>query len=600
MTNPQQDIIAPKGIGNLHNLLLERVQRSPDSLAYRYFNSQDNQWCELSWQQLANELTRWKNALAAENLQIGDRVAIMVRNSPQWIMFEQAALSLQLVVVPLYTNDRPDNISYILQNARIKVLLIEHNKHWQCLCAVYNSMQTIQRIVTLTPIDNAHDTRLKDLANWLPTNGAALERLNVPNDTLASIVYTSGTTGNPKGVMLSHANILWNADSAQRCDHFYSNDMFLSFLPLSHMFERTAGYYLPMLVGASVSFSRSIEQLAEDILIIRPTILVTVPRIFERIYNKIQLQLTEKPPFARRLFEQTVNVGWRRFLISQGRASWSASQLLWPLLNTLVAKKIRAKLGGQLRLAVSGGAPLSNAIARTFIGLGITISQGYGMTELSPVVSTNRLDDNDPFSVGQPLPEVETHIDDNGELLVRGPGVMLGYYQDEISTGEIIDAEGWLHTGDIAEIHSGRIYITGRIKDIIVLSNGEKVPPADMELAISTDPLFEQIIIIGEGRPFLSAIVVLNKEKWRKLVIHLALDPEQTISLDDERVQQELLQHITAKLDHFPGYAKIYTIKAILDPWTIENGMMTPTMKSRRQAIEDHYQDSIATLYSGH
>lgn len=600
MAESQQDIISPATVGNLHNLLLERIQRSPDAPAYRCFNAEQNQWDDLNWQQVADEVARWKVALAAENLQAGDRVAVMARNCPPWIMFEQAALSLQLVLVPLYANDRPDNIGYIMQNAGIKLILIENEEHWQCLCDAYNSMREVQRIITLTPVTNAHDTRLKNSSDWLPASGAALERLEVPNDTLASIVYTSGTTGNPKGVMLSHANILWNADSAQRCDHFYTDDMFLSFLPLSHMFERTAGYYMPMLVGATVSFSRSIEQLAEDMLIIRPTILVTVPRIFERVCNKIQLQLAEKPALARRLFEKTVTVGWQRFLISQGRANWSVSQLLWPLLDALVAKKIRAKLGGRLRLAISGGAPLSNDIARIFIGLGITITQGYGMTELSPVVSTNRLDDNDPFSVGQPLPEVEVRIGEHGELLVRSPGVMLGYYKNEAATREVIDEDGWLHTGDIAEIREGHIYITGRLKDIIVLSNGEKIPPADMELAISADPLFEQIMIIGEGRPFLSALVVLNKDRWASLAASLSLDSKNPTSLDDDRVQQALLERAAAKLTRFPGYARLYAIKATLEPWSIENGLITPTMKIKRQHIEERYQNAITDFYKGH
>ncbi len=600
MAELQQNIISPKTVGNLHNLLLERVRLSHEALAYRCFNAEKNQWGELSWRQVADEVARWKAALAAEDLQAGDRVAVMARNCPKWIMFEQAALSLQLVLVPLYANDRADNIGYIIQNAGIKLILIENEEHWQCLGDAYNSMQAVQRIITLSPVASAHDTRLKNIADWLPASGAALTKLEVPNDTLASIVYTSGTTGNPKGVMLSHANILWNADSAQRCDHFYTDDMFLSFLPLSHMFERTAGYYMPMLVGASVSFSRSIEQLAEDMQIIRPTILVTVPRIFERVYNKIQLQLAEKPAFACRLFEKTVAVGWQRFLISQGRASWSASQLLWPLLDALVAKKIRAKLGGRLRLAVSGGAPLSNDIARTFIGLGITITQGYGMTELSPVVSTNRLDDNDPFSVGQPLPEVEVRIGNSGELLVRSPGVMLGYYKNEAASREVIDEDGWLHTGDVAEIREGRIYITGRLKDIIVLSNGEKIPPADMELAISTDPLFEQVMIIGEGRPFLSAIVVLNKDKWAQLARNIDLDPSEPRNLDDEKVHQALLKRISTKLTSFPGYARLYAIKATLEPWNINNGLLTPTMKIKRQRIEEHYQDAITDFYKGH
>ncbi len=600
MADLHADVIPVETAGNLHNLLLERIARTPESIAYRCFNESRNQWEELSWRRFGEEVARWKAALASEGLRPGERVAVMARNCPGWIQFEQAALALQLVVVPLYANDRPDNIGYILRDAGIRLILIENAEHWQTLGEIYNAMDEVCRIVSLRNIDKAHDTRQISADAWLPQSDPALTRLEVADDTLATIVYTSGTTGNPKGVMLSHRNILWNADSARRCDRFYTNDVFLSFLPLSHMFERTAGYYLPMLTGAQVAFARSIEKLAEDLLIIRPTILVTVPRIFERVYNKIQMQLAEKPAFARKLFEKTVTTGWQRFLIAQGRASWSASQLLWPLLDALVARKIRAKLGGRLRIAVSGGAPLSNEIARTFIGLGITISQGYGMTELSPVVSTNRLDDNDPFSVGQPLPEVEVRVDDNGELLVRSPGVMLGYHNNPQATAEVIDKDGWLHTGDVAEIRNGHIYITGRIKEIIVLSNAEKIPPADMELAISTDPLFEQVMIIGEGRPFLSAIVVLNPERWRQLAGSLSLDADDPASLDAEAAREALLERVTARLAGFPGYARLFAIKASLEPWTVENGLLTPTMKIRRSRIETRFQDAIAAFYAGH
>ena len=598
--NIAQDLISPSDAKNLHGLLLQRVAHSADAIAYRYSNPDENSWHDISWQQFANKIALWKAALISDGLQAGDRIAIMSNNCPEWIMLEQAALSLKLVVVPLYTNDRADNIAYILQDAGIKLILINNEIHWNNLCDNYKAMENLKRIITLKTIPTAHDNRLIDVDSWLPATAEPLTDTDIDGQTLASIVYTSGTTGNPKGVMLSHANILWNADSGQRCESFYPNDIFLSFLPLSHMFERTVGYYMAMMVGATVCFARSIEQLAEDMLTIKPTIMVTVPRIFERVYNKIQIQLSEKPPLAAKLFNLTVAVGWQRFLNHQKRSRWQPVQLLWPVLDTLVAKKIRAKLGGRLRLAISGGAPLSNDIAKTFIGLGLNISQGYGMTELSPVVSTNLLADNDPFSVGQALTDVEVKLSVQDELLVRSPGVMLGYYNNEQATKETIDDDGWLHTGDIAKIENDHIYITGRLKDILVLSNGEKIPPADMELAITNHPLFEQAIIIGEGRSFLSAIVVLEPGRWKILAEENNLDPDSPQSLKNKNIRKIILEHITKQLRSFPGYAKIFRVEPVLDEWTIDSGLLTPTMKLRRNNILDKYQRVIDEFYLGH
>ncbi|MDH5573390.1 MAG: long-chain fatty acid--CoA ligase [Gammaproteobacteria bacterium] len=598
--NIKQDIIPLAEARNLHGLLLQRIARSADATAYRYFNPDDNNWHNLSWQQFADSVALWKAALISDGLQAGDRIAIMLNNCPEWIMLEQAALSLKLVVVPLYTNDRADNIAYILQDAGIKLILINNKIHWDILCDNYKAMENLKRIITLQPISSAHDKRLIDINNWLPQSAEPLSEIDIDEHTLASIVYTSGTTGHPKGVMLSHANILWNADSGQRCESFYPDDVFLSFLPLSHMFERTVGYYMPMIIGASVCYARSIEKLAEDMLTIKPTVLVTVPRIFERVYNKIQIQLAEKSPVATKLFKLTVEVGWQRFLQQQKKSGWQPRQLLWPVLDRLVAKKIRAKLGGRLRLAISGGAPLSNDIARTFIGLGLSISQGYGMTELSPVVSTNRLDDNDPFSVGQTLEDVEVKLGEQDELLVRSPGVMLGYYNNEQATRETIDEDGWLHTGDIARIENDHIYITGRLKDILILSNGEKVPPADIELAITNHPLFEQAIIIGEKRPFLSAIVVLDPGRWKQLANEYQLDPDDIKSLENEHIHKRILENISSQLRAFPGYAKIFRIKPVLDEWNIDNGLLTPTMKLKRDKIHDKYHQAIEEFYLGH
>ena len=597
----KQDYITPVTAHNLSDLFYERVRRSPEKVAYRYFDSNDENWKDLTWLDISKKVELWHTAFRHEGLAKGDRVAIMMGNCPDWVIFDQAAYSLGLVVVPIYTNDRTENIRYILENANIKVFFIEDLLNCKELLNsdVASELKDLIRIVTHQDISQYASPLLKQVENWLPSYTETIECVELEPDDLATIVYTSGTTGRPKGVMLSHNNIFSNAHAAAVFEYFDTSDIFLSFLPLSHMFERTAGYYMPMIIGAEVAYARSIEKLGEDLISIKPTILVTVPRIFERVYNKIHDQLKNKSSIAQGLFSLAVNVGWHRFQVQQKRESWHPKLLLWPILKKLVAGKILAKLGGNLQLAVSGGAPLSNEIAKTFIGLGLTISQGYGLTETSPVVSTNKLNNNDPFSVGQCMSNVEVKLGNNDELLVKGPTVMLGYWDNEEATKDVIDDDGWFHTGDIAKIENDHIYITGRIKEIIVMSNGEKIPPADIELAIGSDSLFEQVVVLGEAKPFLTAIITIEEDSWNELADKLSVSSEAS-SLELDNVKAVFLERINKQLASFPGYTKIVRAHIVLKPWDIDSGLITPTLKLKRSKIYEKYSKEIAELYHGH
>ena len=593
--------ITPEQAGSLAGLFYERVQRTPDHPAYRYYDDCDEIWRDLSWALIGALVARWQAAMAAENLQPGDRVAIMLQNCPEWVMFDQAALANGLVVVPLYTQDRAENVAYILQNAGVKLLLIGGQEHWDSLQPVRDELGFINRIVTLQHIDTAGhpDNRLRTAGEWLPDQ-AELKRAELDSDALATIVYTSGTTGRPKGVMLSHRNILWDAWRSLQMVECGDDELFLSFLPLSHTLERTGGYYLPMILGATVAYNRSIPQLAEDLIAVRPTILISVPRIFERVYNKIQAGLEEKPAIARRLFQLAVRVGWRRFEHRQGRAAWHPGLLLWPLLNKLVADKVMQKLGGRMRIAVVGGAPLPGGVAQLFLGLGLPLIQGYGLTETSPVISVNRVEDNDPASVGCLLEDVEARIGENDELQVRSPGVMLGYWDNEKATADMIDSDGWLHTGDKARLQNGHLYITGRLKEILVLANGEKVPPADMEMAICMDSLIEQAMVIGDNRPFLSALLVLNPEQWTLLAKRLQLDPNDPQACEHEQIRAVVLERVVRQISMFPGYAQIRAVACQLEPWSIEDGLMTPTLKLKREQVCERYREVIERMYVDH
>ncbi|WP_043739270.1 AMP-dependent synthetase/ligase [Thioalkalivibrio nitratireducens] len=595
-------VITPERAGSLAGLFRERVEASPHKVAYRQFDAARGSWTRSTWAEMACEVGRWQMALKREGLEPGDRVAMMLRNCREWITFDQAALGLGLVTVPLYTDDRPDNVAYIVEQAGVKLLLLEDRTQWQRLLPVRDRLQTVTTIVSLRGFDDDSvpgDPRLTAAADWLfGLEGDLVTRLEEP-DSLATIVYTSGTTGRPKGVMLSHRALLFNAHAASRCAPLGGEDVFLSFLPLSHTLERTAGCFLPMVVGAEVVFARSIPQLAEDLRVVQPTVLVSVPRIYESVYAKIQAGLKQKSALARLLFRTTVDAGWARFEHIQQRAGWSPRLLLWPLLGRLVAHKVLERLGGRLEYAVCGGAPLPPSIARFFIGLGLPVYHGYGLTEASPVVTVNRPDENLPASIGKPLPGVEIRIGEQDELLTRSPSVMLGYWRDDEATAATIDPDGWLHTGDKARIDAqGFVFITGRIKDIIVLGNGEKVPPADMEMSIQLDPLFDQVLVIGEGRAFLSALVVLDAAAWREYARELDVNPDGDDDLRSRFVERSLLARVQAQLKDFPGYARIRRLTALREPWTIDDGLLTPTLKMKRERILARHRDDVERMYA--
>lgn len=592
------DIIEPEQVSSLHGLFLERVRRSPSLGAYRYFDARLQAWQALTWSQVAEQTARWQAALISEGLNRGDRVGIMLRNCPQWIMFDQAALSLGLVVVPLYTVDRPDSVAYITQDSGMRVLLIETREQWQALRGVAGQMEAVQRFVSLDTFADESDPRLTSASAWLPALATLQPEPLRDVHALATIMYTSGTTGKPKGVMLSHGNLLHNARAGLKTFEVRPDDSMLSFLPLSHAFERTVGYYLNVMAGGQVAFARSISHLADDLQLVHPTILVSVPRIFERIHGGICAKLEHAPIMQRKLFELTLAVGWLHFEYAQGRATWQPKLLLWPLLKKLVADKVMAKLGGKLRLSISGGAALPPTIAQFFISLGLNILQGYGLTETSPVVSVNLTHSNFPESVGPPLPGVEVRIGDQSALMVRGASVMLGYWNNVEATRGMIAEDGWLNTGDTARIsESGHIYITGRLKEIIVMSNGEKVPPADMEFAVMRDPLFEQVMVLGEGKAFLVALAVVHADVWQQFAAEVGIHPDMPESLLDARVEQRALARITRQIKEFPGYAKIRRVLLLKDAWTIEGGQLTPTLKLRRNRVAVQYEDELHRLY---
>lgn len=613
MTSTPADIAS---VQTLPQLLAYRAARTPQAEAYRAFDSSRQAWASLTWAQTAERVNTWAQALAAMQLPPAARVAILLPNGLHAMCADQATLATGGVPVPLHAIDNPGSIAYILADCEASMLIVSQAEQWEKIRAVGTPFPAL-RAVVITDDDDAFkptpasidSPAVGSLAQWLTgagQTGAPTTGMGPQADDLAAIVYTSGTTGKPKGVMLTHRNVVSDVKAVLERIAPTVDDVFLSFLPLSHTFERTGGYYLPIAAGSCVAYARSVAQLAEDLKTIRPTVLVSVPRIYERIHAKL-IEKLSPTPWKMQLYEAAQNKGWARFCAAQRlpaptpdassqAAGWMAA-LPWPVLQALVAKPLLAQFGGRVRVAVSGGAPLSPTIAKCFLGLGLPLIQGYGMTETAPVVSVNALDDNDPACVGKALPGVEVRIGDNHELQVRGPIVMKGYWKRPEDTARILSPDGWLGTGDQADIVNGRIYIKGRIKEIIVTSTGEKIPPGDLELALLADPLLEQAFVVGENRPFIACVAVLNAGEWQRLAADLGLNPQAADSLNHPSVHRAVLARIEKNTASFARYAVPRTVHLTLDPWTIENTFMTPTLKLKRNNLMAHFAEAIEGMY---
>jgi long-chain acyl-CoA synthetase len=551
--------------GNIAHLILQHVDKSPARVLYRHFV--DAAWSDVTAGEVAALAARWQAAFAREGLQPGDRIAMCVRNGVTWVAIDLAALGMRLVVIPLYVDDNPDNVAWCAGNAQARLLIVENSRIAAALVKVEDPQQPLPPRVIVRP--DANETG-PSVATWLPADARAFAVADVVPATLATICFTSGTAGRPKGVMLTHGNILANVAQCRATNMARPDDLFLSILPLSHMFERTGGYYLPLALGARVAFARGVAQIADDLESQAPTAMFAVPRIFEKFRARIDQSLAGSM-WKRRLFDMCVARGFR---VATGTGSLLDHAVV-PLLRKLVAAPVLARLGGRLRLVVVGGAALDPELARTFIGLGLPMLQGYGMTEASPVLSVNLLDDNVPESVGPPVAGLEVRFGDGGELLVRGDNVMQGYWRNPEATAAVL-RDGWLHTGDIAEMKDGKIYIRGRAKDILVLSNGEKLPPQDVEFAILHDPIFEQVMLVGEGRPF---------------VVLLAVSRE-----TDEKV---LARRANDQLKKFPRWMRIRKVVSSVEPWSVDNGLLTPTLKLRRPVLLKQRASDIEAAYSG-
>lgn len=589
-----------------------RARQIPQTVALRQYDRKEKAWKDVTYASLDKQITAWRRALEALHLERGARVAILLNNSVDAVLADQAVLANGLIPVPLHAIDTPGSSAFILIDSQSSALITNKADRWGLIEKTNVPMPDLKHVILTeeTGINEKDEHRQilsKDI--WLASGKDIQELPEGPkSEDLAAIVYTSGTTGRPKGVMLTHHNVVENviATLIHIAPAPKPGYIFLSFLPLSHTFERTAGYYLALGMGCTITYNRSIMLLAEDLRTVKPDVLISVPRIYEKIYARINEQLGKKPAIARWLFNCAVNVGWRKFCAENKlpvpKSPWQfADSFTGPILKKLVADKVLEQFGGNLKVAIAGGAALNGKVARVFGGLGLAPIQGYGMTEASPIIAGNSLTLNQPDTVGKLFSNLQMRLaPETHEIQIRGSSIMKGYWKRPEDTARVLDSEGWLSTGDVGEINeTGLLRIKGRIKEIIVTSTGEKVPPVDLELALETDPLFSQAYVVGENKPFISAVTVLNPEEWKKLAAELKVSASEA-SLKLTSVRTAILKRVKAAAADFPHYALPRKVLLTLKPWTIENGLLTPTLKLKRTPLAKFFKKEIDEIYEKH
>lgn len=597
---PQTDLVSYREAATIPGLFRKRVSQSPAAVAYREFDEDAEQWRDYTWNDMARLAARYQSALARLSFSKGDRVGILLRNGVNWVACDIAVMAIGCVTVPLYTHDSPTSIAGIISHAQCRLVVLDSHERWTSLQPLIEKSTGLEHLWVAAPsreADKTADSDVSVVSLHAALSGAAERLEDVPSrpEDMATLVYTSGTTGIPKGVMLSHKAILWNAQAVTKFTKILAGDVFLSILPLAHAFERTLGYYLPMMSGATVAYARSVETLRDDFAFIRPTIFLGVPHLYERIYTRLRKQ-ADLSSVTRWLLDATVDIGWRCHEADRDRAPPPGllQRLIWPVLHWLVARRVLQVFGGRLRLAVSGGAPLSADVARFHCGLGLPLVEGYGLTEAAPVVTATTLEDSLPGSVGRPLHGLEVKLGECDELLIRTPSTMLGYWRNDEVTARVLDKSGWMKTGDIAEIRDGRVFIRGRLKELIVLSTGENIAPSNIETAITRDPLFDQACVVGDNRPCLVAVIVLNREEWQHLTKHLSIDDSDPAS---PIAMGEFLDRVRQCTQHLSKPSQVRAIHPELNSWTIDNGLLTLTLKVKRRLIEKRYKNEISALY---
>lgn len=535
-------------------------------------------------QQRVLRLAAW---LESQEIKPGDRVGLLGHNSIEWLISDFAILRLGAVTVPAYFTDPAEAVDYVFKDAECSLLLVEAGEQFDKVTGL--DIRAVPFSGGSESVDAISRDEQWDAGPKLPTPD---------RDTLATLIYTSGTTGSPKGVMLTHGNLLSDVAAGLGGVAIFPDDRFLSFLPVSHAFERTVGHFLVVACGAEIAYAEDVTTLMRDMPEVKPTVMISVPRLYEKIYAGVNAKM-QASAVKKFLFDKAQALGMERFELRQNGDDLTGMKgKIWALLDHLVNAKLREKMGGNLRLFVSGGAALSPTIARFLLAADIMVLPGYGLTETSPVLAVNTLNRIKPETVGKALPGVETKVADDGELMVRGPMVMQGYWKNSEATDEVLGSDGWLHTGDVVEIDDeGFIRIVGRKKELMVLSNGENVPPALIEQHLAEDTAILQAMVIADDRPHVAALIVPDMDgltaAWKKEHGSALPDDWET----NEVMREWLLDRMHNDEHDLPSYMQVKSFSFVDDEWTQANGMLTPTLKVKRRMICELHAAEIESLF---
>jgi long-chain acyl-CoA synthetase len=558
--------------------------------------------------QVAERVKLTAGGLLSSGITRGDRVAIISENRPEWAIADLACQMIGAIVVPLFSTLPPPQVQYILQDSGALAIFVSDNKQKQKIDAIAGEVTDLKTVVAMQeeaasplPAGESKVLSFRELEKrgeihlaQHPDDYEAAWPATQAND-VATIIYTSGTTGNPKGAMLTHKNIVSDMEAIlASIKELKQQDTFLSFLPLAHVYERTAGYYLPIRLGAPIAYCESLFTVDKNMAEVRPNVMFCVPRLNEAMREKIQGQSKSLPEGKREKFLDALELAKKAGAHAGGIADAPAlslgEKLKYKIYDAMVYSKIREKFGGQLWAFVSGGAPMSPDVGALFLGMGVEILEGYGLTETSPVISVNRPGKVKLGSVGQVLSGVEVKIAEDGEICVRGNTVMKGYWNKPDETREAIDTEGWFHTGDLGSLDDGYLRITGRKKDLLVLANGKKVAPAPIELKMAESLFIQQIVLLGDKQKAVSALVVPHLERVKEWAKENKIEAESdTALLQQSAIQQLFRKEIDAQSDALADFEKIRKIALLDEAFSVEKGEMTPTLKIKRNVIAEKY-----------
>ena len=556
-------------------------------------------YLDITYTELGESVDAFTKGVNALGVQKNDRVAILSENRPEWAITDFGSLKVGAVTVPMFSTLTAAQVSYILKDSGAKIICVSTEKQLEKVISIRDEVPTLEQVIIFDAIEGETPEGVIQFDAVCELAGEETDN-TASEDDLATIIYTSGTTGNPKGVMLTHTNFISNVEACKSLIDVSETDVLLSFLPLSHVFERLGGHYVPLFSGAKIAYAESTFTVAQNMKEVAPTVMLSVPRLYETMHERILRAVQEGSSLKQKIFHWGVSVGSAvSSAIQQGKKPSAILQLQQNIADKLVFAKLKEATGGRLRFFVSGGAALPQSIAEFFHAAGILILEGYGLTETSPVISMNHPGKWKFGTVGAHVPGIEVQIAEDGEILTRGPHVMKGYFNNEAATAEVIDEDGWFHTGDIGIIdEDGFVKITDRKKNIIVLSNGKNVAPQPIESELVRSPFISQVMVVGSERKNLAALIVPNFDALKAWASENSIETDDlSAMLQTREVQQHIQSEIRSHLTDFADFEQVRRFTLLEKEFSQEDDEMTPTLKLKRNVIIEKYGDAIEGMY---